>query len=307
MFILLVISGILIGGSFSVQAAINSTLSKNTLSLFNASLIAFSIGTIILFFFLLIFDFNKLKYIDFSYPLYIYIGGGICGVIFNVSNIFLFKNIGAATTTFLTITSQIIIGVLFDYTGFLNLPTKEITIRRIIGIFLMILAIYLLSRNNGKYDLREKRSSKQNKWYLFAFLIGIFIPLQSILNGQLRVAANSPVIASFISFAVGTILLLIITLTVQKKLVVPRKDSKGNKLPFWIYSGGFFGILVVGGTTLIIGVLGSLLTTSLFLTGQLIISTLIDHFGLFQLHKQKVNKQRIWILLIMIASLLIII
>lgn len=305
MIFLFVISGILIGSFFSTQAAINSSLSKNTPSLFNASLIAFSVGTIILFCLVLIFDFHKLSNIDFSYPLYIYVGGGICGVIYNVSNIFLFKNLGATTTTFLTVTSQIIAGVLFDLTGFLNLPVKGLTLQRLIGILLMIFAVYLLSRNNRKYETQKKHSFKR-KWYLFAFIAGIFSPLQSILNGQLRAAAHSPVIASFLSFAVGTVLLLIITISVQKKLILPRTDSKGNKLPLWIYSGGLFGVLVVGGTTLIIGVFGSVLTTSLFLTGQLILSTLIDRFGLFQLQKKRVDKQKIWVLLIMIAALFII-
>lgn len=306
MIFIFAISGILIGGFFSTQAAINSSLSKNTPSLFNASLIAFSIGTIILFLLLFILNFDKLGAIDFSYPFYIYIGGGICGVIYNVSTIFLFKNIGATSTTFLTVTSQIIAGAMFDFTGFLNLPIKGFTPQRVVGILLMIFAIYLLSRTNRTYDVQKKPSSKQNKWYLFAFIAGIFSPLQSIVNGQLRVATHSSIIASFLSFAVGTLLLLIITLSVQKKIIIPQNDSNGNKLPLWIYSGGIFGVLVVGGTTLIIGVLGSVLTTSLFLTGQLVLSTLIDHFGLFQLNKKKIDRQRIWILLIMIASLLII-
>lgn len=307
MFYLFIITGIFIGGFFSIQAAINSSLSKNTPSLFNASLIAFTIGTIILFCLLLIFDFDKLSHIDFSYPFYIYIGGGICGVVYNVSNIFLFKNIGATTTTFLTVTSQIIAGVLFDFTGFLNLPVKGLTYHRLTGILLMILAVYLLSRNNRKYEMQQQRFPKQSRWYLFAFIAGVFSPMQSILNGQLRAAANSPVIASFLSFAVGTVLLLIITLAVQRKIAIPRWDLAGNKLPIWIYCGGIFGVFVVGGNTLIIGTLGSVLTTSLFLAGQLILSMLIDHFGLFQLHKKKVDRQRIWILLLMIASLFIII
>lgn len=305
--LLLIISGILIGGFFSIQAAINSFLSKHTLSLFNASLIAFSVGSILLFLLMLLFDFSQIKEIDFSYPFYIYVGGGICGVIFNVFNIYLFKNIGATTTTFLTVTSQIIAGVLFDFTGFLNLPAKEITINRLIGILLMIFAVYLLCRTNRNNALQEKHASKRSKWYLLAFIAGIFIPLQSILNGQLRAAANSPVIASFISFAAGTVLLLIITFIVQKKIEIPVKDDQGKKLPLWIYSGGIFGIFVVGGTTLIIGTLGSVLTTSLFLTGQLIVSTFIDHFGLFRLQKKKINKQRILILLIMFVALYIII
>lgn len=315
MILLFVLSGILIGCCFSVQAAINSALSKNTPSLFNASFIAFSLGTIILFLLLLIFDFNKLSSIDFSYPFYIYIGGGICGVIYNVSNIFLFKNIGAAATTFLTVTSQIIAGVLFDSTGFLNLPVKGLTLWRLIGISLMIFAIYLLSRHNKTNNIQEKRSLRQSKWYLFAFIAGIFSPMQSILNGQLRAAAHSPVIASFLSFATGTLLLLILTLAVQGRIVIPAKYDPQppesdfhtrSKLPLWIYSGGLFGVLVVGGTTLIIGVLGSVVTTTLFLTGQLILSTLIDHFGLFQLRQKKIDSQRIRILLIMIVSLFII-
>lgn len=297
--------GVLTGGFFSIQAAINSRLSKNTPSPFNASLIAFAVGSLLLFLLIIVFDLDKAASIDFTYPLYIYVGGGISGVIFNVSNVFLFKNIGASTTTFLTVATQIVVGAIFDAAGFLNLPVQEITIRKCIGILLMVFSAYLLSRNNQKNSTQKNRDFKQGKWYLLACAVGVFAPLQSILNGQLKVVAGSPIIASFISFTVGLILLIVITLVIQRKIILPRNDSNGKRLPWWIYIGGLFGVLVVGGTATIISEFGSVLTTSLFLTGQLIMSTIIDHKGLFGLEKKKINIQKIGIVIVMVASLFI--
>lgn len=301
----MILCGTLIGGFFSIQAAINSRLSKNTPSPFNASFIAFAVGSILLFLLIIVFDLDKTATIDFTYPFYIYVGGAICGVIFNVTNVFLFKNVGASTTTFLTVATQIIAGAIFDATGFLNLPVQEITIRKCIGVLLMVFSTYLLSRNNQKNRTQKNRDFKQGKWYLLACAVGVFAPLQSIMNGQLKIATNSPIIASFISFTVGLLILLIITMIVQKKIILPRNDSNGKRLPWWLYIGGIFGVLVVGGTTIIIGELGSVLTTSLFLTGQLIMSTIIDHIGLFGLEKKKINLQKIVIVIVMIASLFI--
>lgn len=305
MIMFMIFFGMLIGGCFAAQAAINSRLSKNTPTTFNASLIAFTVGAILLFVLVLIFDFDKLTKIDFTFPLYVYIGGAICGVIFNVSNVFLFKNIGASATSFFTITSQILVGAIFDAIGFLNLPVQELTIKKFMGIALMILSSYLLSKTNKKASPHPKNKVKQGWWYLLACVVGVFSPLQSILNGRLRVATGSPIIAAFISFAGGVVLLTIITLLVQKKIVLPKTDINGVSLPWWIYTGGIFGILVVGGTTIIIGELGSVLTTSLFLTGQLITSMIIDHFGMFGMEKKEISIKKICVAGIMVISLFI--
>ena len=58
-----------------------------------ASFIAFSVGSIILFLTLMIFDTRFYEKIDFSYPLTIFIGGAVSGLIFNVANIVLFAKI----------------------------------------------------------------------------------------------------------------------------------------------------------------------------------------------------------------------
>lgn len=306
MFTFMIVLGVSIGVSFSTQAAINSTLSKNTPSPYNASLIAFLVGSASLLLLIAVFDLDKVGDIDFSYPWYIYLGGAVCGVVFNVSNVFLFKNIGASIATFLTVATQIVAGIVFDATGFLNLPVQEITVKKCAGILLLIIAVFLLSRDNRKNNIQGTNRSKQGKWYLLACAAGVFVPLQAILNGQLKVATGSPIIASFISFAIGLILLILVTLVIQKKIVLPRNDSSGQRLPWWIYIGGLFGVLVVGGTAAIIGNLGSVLTTSLFLTGQLIMSTIIDYAGLFGLQKKKITVMRIGAIIIMTAALFVI-
>ncbi|ALS01349.1 hypothetical protein ATZ33_08205 [Enterococcus silesiacus] len=306
-FILFISLGILTGCFFSIQASINSTLSRHTKTPLNASLIAFFVGSIILLFVTIIFDFAQLKSIDWSYPAYTYVGGAVSGVIYNVANIILFRKIGATNTTFLTVTSQIISGAIFDSLGFLELPVVQISLKRIVGISIMLLAVFILQKSNKKNLLKnEKIENVTPLWLLIALIAGMFPPLQAIFNGQLRNATHSPIVATLISFLVGLIILFVVVLLVQKKIDFPTKDSLGEKLPVWIYLGGVFGVIIVGGTILVIGELGSVLTSSLFLFGQIIMSSLIDQFGLFGLKKNAISGEKVLSIGLIIMGLLII-
>ncbi|MGX7265531.1 DMT family transporter [Enterococcus crotali] len=306
-FILFLSLGILTGCFFSIQASINSTLSRYTKTPLNASLIAFFVGSIILLTATFLWDFDQLNMLDLSYPLYTYVGGAVSGVVYNVSNIILFRKIGATNTTFLTVTSQIISGAVFDSFGFLGLPVVQLSLKRIMGIGIMLLAVFLLQKTNRKKIHKEEETEKTSYfWLMFALVAGVFPPLQAIFNGQLRSAVRSPLVATLISFLVGLIILFVVVLIVQKSINFPTKDPSGKKLPWWIYIGGAFGVIVVGGTILVVGELGSVLTSSLFLLGQIIMSSLIDQFGLFGLRKTVISRQKVISILLIILGLVII-
>ena len=298
--------GIIIGMFFPIQASISSRLSSYSKTPLTASFIAFSLGTVILFIINLIVDPAGISVgIDFSYPLYVFIGGAITGVGFNVANIILFSKLGASVTTIITVTGQMVVGILIDHFGWFDVPEIPINITRTIGTIIMILAISLVQPKKNRTTITEevKKNSKIT-WIILGVLAGFLPPLQTALNGKLRVATGSILGATFISFFVGAIILLILLLITQRRLEFPLYDTQKNRIPIWVYIGGIFGIFILTGNIIILPVLGSVLTTMIFILGQMIMALTIDQFGMFHLQKRKIDRRRIAALVFTIIGIM---
>lgn len=298
--------GIIIGMFFPIQASISSRLSSYSKTPLTASFIAFSLGTVILFIINLIVDPAGISVgIDFSYPLYVFIGGAITGVGFNVANIILFSKLGASVTTIITVTGQMVVGILIDHFGWFDVPEIPINITRTIGTIIMILAISLVQPKKNRTTITEevKKNSKIT-WIILGVLAGFLPPLQTAINGKLRVATGSILGATFISFFVGAIILLILLLITQRRLEFPLYDTQKNRIPISVYIGGIFGIFILTGNIIILPVLGSVLTTMIFILGQMIMALTIDQFGMFHLQKRKIDRRRIAALVLTIIGIM---
>lgn len=302
-----ILLGIIAGACFPIQAVINAKLRTFTKTPFMASFIAFSVGSIVLFLALIFFDSLFYQRIDFSYPPIIFVGGAIAGLIFNVANIVLFAKIGATITSLITIAGQMIMGTLLDHYGFLNLPINELSLTRAAGIALMIIAILLYQKTNlQSANTTISHSSKTKFWVILGVLVGIFPPLQAVFNGQLRLATDSILTSTFWSFFLGAILLAIIVLIAEKRIKIPTKDQNQQPIPLWVYSGGLFGIMIVGGTIVVIHQLGAILTSLLFIFGQLLMAVIVDHFGFLGLTKRRITLQKLIALTLMAIALFLV-
>lgn len=116
-------------------------------------------------------------------------------------------------------------------------------------------------------------------YILLAFVIGLMIPVQTAVNSRLRTYVLSPFVASFISFLVGTIFLFIMTLATKHSVLIAPSIFFNN--PLWIWLGGIFGLIGLTTNILLFPKLGGVQTVVLPIMGQIIMSMLIDHFGLF--------------------------
>jgi bacterial/archaeal transporter family-2 protein len=120
---------------------------------------------------------------------------------------------------------------------------------------------------------------------LFALIAGMALPTQFSINAQLRTLVGSPILASTISFIVGSIALLILSFFNHG-----IKVSKGwIEAPWWVWTGGLLGAFYVVATIVLIPRIGAASTVAFILTGQIIASVLIDHFGLLGVHVQPIN------------------
>ncbi|WP_028241292.1 DMT family transporter [Stutzerimonas azotifigens] len=137
-------------------------------------------------------------------------------------------------------------------------------------------------------------------WWLFVlpFVAGAGLPLQAGINGQLARHVSSVMAASLISFAVGTVLLLGITLA-QREL--PALQALRG-LSWWHWSGGLFGALFIFTATLAGPRIGALLFMALVLAGQLSAATALDHFGAAGFREAPVSLGKIAGLLLIFAG-----
>ena len=124
-------------------------------------------------------------------------------------------------------------------------------------------------------------------YLIVALAAGVALATQSAINTQLAKAmSGEAVIATFISFAVGTIVLFFIAWV--------KTDLWGNlstipSQPWWKLIGGVLGAIVVFTTVLLAPKLGITAMLFFIIIGQLITATVIDHFGLIGMSIREVN------------------
>jgi transporter family-2 protein len=130
------------------------------------------------------------------------------------------------------------------------------------------------------------------------------MPTQAATNNKMAVFLNdSPVLASFISFFVGTIALFIYVVASGTSLGALALAKNATPVA-WI--GGILGAFFVTATVTLVPRLGVALTFSLIIAGQMIVTLVIDHFGLLGVPVKEISAARIGgILLITLGVILI--
>lgn len=111
---------------------------------------------------------------------------------------------------------------------------------------------------------------------ILALIAGAMTAYQPLINAKLGQHLDSPVWASFVSFAVGTVLLLIVGLAMNGKFM--QWETLGLK--WWMFIGGALGAVFVTVALYVVPYLGVAAMISLFIAGQLVMAAVLDHFGI---------------------------
>lgn len=114
---------------------------------------------------------------------------------------------------------------------------------------------------------------------LFGVCAGALLPLQTSVNNRLRRSVGAPLMASFLSFLVGTGALLGATWITVGHLLPDFSLAAGQ--PWWVFTGGLLGVIVLTGNILLFPRVGSVQTVILPLAGQIITGLVIDTLGVF--------------------------
>ncbi|MDE6515124.1 MAG: DMT family transporter [Bacteroidales bacterium] len=117
-------------------------------------------------------------------------------------------------------------------------------------------------------------------YLLLIFILGLMTPVQTAANSRLRQAVGSPLVASLVSFSIGTLYLIIVTLLQKGSLGIADEVFAG--LPWWAWFGGVCGLYGLTVNILIFQKLGGVQTALMPMLGQIGMGMLIDSFGWFR-------------------------
>ena len=114
---------------------------------------------------------------------------------------------------------------------------------------------------------------------LIGFATGLFTPLQTSINTNLRERLGMPQQASLANFVTAIPMLLLLALIVDGNVYLPLHDIAQQ--PLWIWIGGILGSAFITSNILLMSHLGSVSTVVLPILGQVAMGMIVDHFGLF--------------------------
>ncbi|HEY4530076.1 MAG TPA: DMT family transporter [Luteimonas sp.] len=143
-----------------------------------------------------------------------------------------------------------------------------------------------------------------NPWLamLAIVAIGAIIPLQGLVNARLATALHGPVMAAFVSFLVGSVVLGTWLLVSRTPWGSAAPDAR---FPAWIWIGGLLGAIYVAVFTLLIPRVGAAAAICLAVLGQVVSSMLLDHFGVLQVQRPVDWTRAAGALLVLLGVLLV--
>lgn len=139
---------------------------------------------------------------------------------------------------------------------------------------------------------------------LITLLVGALMPVQAILNTRLGRQIGGPLMGSLMSFFVGLVCLFILNLATNYSSVTQLKTSVAG--PWYVWIGGLLGAIFVGYVTWINQRQGMALTFALIVSGQIFISLIIDHYGLFGSTIRAITLEKIIGATLIIAGLVLV-
>ena len=305
---LFILLGVLCGVMIFTQTTINSQLREHAESPYASSLISFLFGTALLLLLTIIIEghlFPSLETLQ-SMEWWAYLGGAL-GIYVVLSAILVFPRIGGVQTVAIPIFGQMLMSLLIDYFGWFAMDKRPLSLINILGLIILVIGIvftvilpdYLEKKHLATAEKHMKKSGKLF-WQILALLSGFCLAIQPAVNGHLGIGISSGIQAALISFLIGTILLIAINVILKQMTSVKMAFQK--KAPWWFYMGGFFGALYVFFALVITPEIGTGAFVIFVLIGQMIVSLLIDNYGLLRSRVRKVSMIQIIGLIVMLIG-----
>ncbi|WP_033426521.1 DMT family transporter [Salinicoccus albus] len=134
-------------------------------------------------------------------------------------------------------------------------------------------------------------------------IAGMLVPVQTSVNSRLASFTRSLIVASFYSFLIGSVFLLIFNLFANPGKLSPQFVFSHDISYIW-FVGGIMGVIYLTGNMILLPKIGAALTVIMTVAGQMIIGLLIDTFGWFDAAVQPISVYRVSGILLMIAGII---
>ena len=126
---------------------------------------------------------------------------------------------------------------------------------------------------------------------LLAILAGGMLPVQGVVNSQLGRVLDNVVLATLISFIVGSLTLLVVFLLRNNWSTGGSLDGL-REAPPMLYIGGVLGAIYVTAVAALIPKIGVANTMIAVILGQVLLSLLLDHLGVLGLEVREISWSR---------------
>lgn len=133
-----------------------------------------------------------------------------------------------------------------------------------------------------------------------ALFNGVMLALMVFVSGMLSNQLG-PYISTFIFHIVGLIFILIISYFKRNKY------SKWHTIPHIFFLPGVLSVITLLFNNITVPKIGISLSIGISLLGQLIMSSFVDHFGLFHMPKVRFHKEKIFGFSIILLGIIIMI
>lgn len=117
----------------------------------------------------------------------------------------------------------------------------------------------------------------QLAYLVLALVAGMFMPVQAGINAKLAGVADGAIVAAFVSFLVGTLVLGVVLAAMGQGVPVSRAWPQS---PWWYWVGGALGAFFVTATVILAPRIGAGAMVAFTLAGQVAASMLLDNYGL---------------------------
>ena len=138
---------------------------------------------------------------------------------------------------------------------------------------------------------------------LAALVAGALVPFQAGSNAALGRALGHPLWATVVSLLVS--LLVVLPVILALRVPAPMLGQTGA-LPLWAWFGGVAGVIYITAALMLTPRLGATGFIVCVIAGQMLVSMLIDHFGLMGLAVKEINLRRVGGVLLIFAGMLMV-
>ncbi|MEZ6055856.1 MAG: DMT family transporter [Planctomycetaceae bacterium] len=141
---------------------------------------------------------------------------------------------------------------------------------------------------------------------VFAALAACVIPLQAIINGRLGQVVANPFLAALISFFSGFAALVLVLLATTPGVPSLPPGTSFGKIPWHLFSGGVLGAVFVTTVLVLVPRIGAANVIAATIVGQLIMSVVIEHFGILGAPQSNVTLTKVAGCALLICGMLLI-